>query len=115
MHLYSEIDLLDFLIHFGHLRTCIVRYIVVQDKKWFEDTLTKVAKEEFGESYAGALSAEHFFVDFLRDPEEAGTESVADMMDDSDFEMPHVYETIQSWESLKDRLYYFMHQYNEQV
>lgn len=75
----------------------------------------KVVKESLGESVASALNVEHYFVDFLRDPEEVVTESVAEMADELDFDMPHVYETIESWVSLRDRLYYFMHQYNEQV
>lgn len=86
-----------------------------QDKKWFEDAVAKVIKDNIGDSYASSLAAECYFVDFLRDAEEVTAESVGDISDETDFDMPHVYETISSWDSLRDRLTYFMNQYNEQV
>lgn len=51
-------------------------------------------------------------MDFMRDPEEVtGEEDSGDI----ELEMPHVYETIPSWDGLRERLNFFMHQYNEQV
>jgi len=61
------------------------------------------------------LRSEHYFVDFLRDAEEPVIESLQDVTDDMDFEMPHIYEVVPSWDVLQGRLTFFMNQYNEQV
>lgn len=69
-----------------------------------------------GDDYARSVSDDQYFVDFLRDAEEMGNDSIVDISsEDSDFDMPHIYEAIAGWDSLKDRLIYFMNQYNDQV
>lgn len=75
----------------------------------------RVVKDHLGEEYVARLTTEHFFVDFLRDAEEPTGESLAELSEESDYEMPHVYEIIPGLDGLKERLYFFMHQYNEQV
>ena len=83
-----------------------------QDRKWFEDAISRVVREHLGEEYLPCLSKDQYFVDFMRDPEEpTGEEDSGDI----ELEMPHVYETIPSWDGLRERLNFFMHQYNEQV
>ena len=83
-----------------------------QDRKWFEDVISRVVREHLGEEYQLCLGKDQYFVDFMRDPEEpTGEEDSGDI----ELEMPHVYETIPSWDGLRERLNFFMHQYNEQV
>ena len=72
-----------------------------------------MVRDNLGENFVPLITKEQYFVDFLRDPDEQlGAE---DISEDSDFEMPCVYEVIPSWEILKDRLNFFMSQFNEQV
>ena len=87
-------------------------YPLQQDRKWFEDAISRVVREHLGEEYLPCLGKDQYFVDFMRDPEEpTGEEDSGDI----ELEMPHVYETIPSWDGLRERLNFFMHQYNEQV
>lgn len=71
-----------------------------------------MVRDYISEDYVPSLNKEQFFVDFLRDAEEATGE---EMSEETDFDMPHVYEAIPSWDTLKERLNFFMAQYNEQV
>lgn len=72
-----------------------------------------MVKDQLGDDHVSLVSNEQFFVDFLRDiDEQAGDENISE---ETDFEMPCVYEPIPSWQGLKDRLNFFMSQYNEQV
>ncbi|KAG7248451.1 hypothetical protein CRUP_012759, partial [Coryphaenoides rupestris] len=62
-------------------------------------------------SPADGGAGDTYFVDFLRDaPEATGEEP-----EDSDFDMPKVYERVESYESLKERLNMFLGQYNESI
>ena len=50
-----------------------------------------------------------FFVDFMRDaPEPTGEE-----VEDADMELPKIYEPIETFRALEERLKYFLDQYNE--
>uniref|UniRef100_A0A3Q3BB94 Dynein, axonemal, heavy chain 5 n=1 Tax=Kryptolebias marmoratus TaxID=37003 RepID=A0A3Q3BB94_KRYMA len=89
------------------------RFTMPEDVKWFDQALAKLVQEELGEEHMKTVDfgVEIFFVDFLRDaPEATGEEP-----EDSDFDLPKVYEPIESFESLKDRLNMFLFHYNESV
>ncbi|XP_015212531.2 dynein axonemal heavy chain 5 isoform X1 [Lepisosteus oculatus] len=89
------------------------RFTVAEDVAWFDRALSKLMEEELGEEAKAVVdpAVDAYFVDFLRDaPEATGEEP-----EDADFEMPKVYEPIESFESLKDRLNIFLAQYNENI
>ncbi|WAR12301.1 DYH5-like protein [Mya arenaria] len=83
----------------------------MDDLKWFTKTMGRVIGEEMGEMYVSYVEETHYFVDFLRDaPEATGEEP-----DDTDFDMPKIYEPIPSFEGLEERLHMFLQQYNESI
>uniref|UniRef100_A0A8C5ECR8 AAA+ ATPase domain-containing protein n=1 Tax=Gouania willdenowi TaxID=441366 RepID=A0A8C5ECR8_GOUWI len=89
------------------------RFTMPCDVEWFDQTLAYIVEEELGEEYKNIVSqgVERYFVDFLQDvPEATGEEP-----EDSDFDLPKVYEPIESFESLKDRLNMFLTHYNESI
>ncbi|XP_061572400.1 dynein axonemal heavy chain 5 [Cololabis saira] len=89
------------------------RFTMPDDVEWFDQTLAKLVEEELGEERKNIVDCgvERYFVDFLRDaPEVTGEEP-----ESSDFDMPKVYEPIESFESLKDRLNMFLCHYNESI
>ncbi|XP_071957073.1 dynein axonemal heavy chain 5-like [Antedon mediterranea] len=87
------------------------RFTNQEDKNWFEAQIKKVAEADLGTALAEQIPAEPFFVDFLRDaPEITGDEP-----DDADLDAPKIYEPIESYQQLNDRLIGFMAQYNETV
>ncbi|XP_072925763.1 dynein axonemal heavy chain 5-like [Hemitrygon akajei] len=89
------------------------RFTSSEDCEWFGKTLMNVTAEEFGEEVRSIINAdtETFFVDFLRDPPEVTGEEP----EDTEYEMPKVYEAIENLEILKERLNLFMFLYNETV
>ncbi|XP_023932850.1 dynein heavy chain 8, axonemal [Lingula anatina] len=87
------------------------RFTNEDDKKWFEEAVIRVAKEHVGEEYAEMVKETHYFVDFLRDaPEPTGEEP-----EDAEIETPKLYEPIPSFEELKERLQFFVANYNETI
>ncbi|XP_033984034.1 dynein heavy chain 5, axonemal isoform X2 [Trematomus bernacchii] len=91
------------------------RFTMPEDVEWFEHALSELVEEEFVEDnkniadYGEGLN--RFFVDFLQDaPEATGEEP-----EESDFDLPKVYEPIESFESLKERLNMFLSHYNESI
>uniref|UniRef100_A0A8C7CXQ0 Dynein axonemal heavy chain 5 n=1 Tax=Oncorhynchus kisutch TaxID=8019 RepID=A0A8C7CXQ0_ONCKI len=89
------------------------RFTMPEDVAWFDRALAKLVEEELGEEERAVVDfgVDGYFVDFLRDaPEATGEEP-----EDTDFEMPKVYEPIESLESLMDRLNMFLGQYNESI
>ena len=59
--------------------------------------------------HASLVPEEPYFVDFLRDaPEATGEEG-----DDADLDAPKIYEPIESYESLEEKLRSYEEQYNE--
>nr|XP_032816356.1 dynein heavy chain 5, axonemal isoform X1 [Petromyzon marinus] len=89
------------------------RFTCAEDTDWFEERLAAVASEELGAAAGEALAVGEraFFVDFLRDAPEA----TGDEPEDADFDMPKIYEPIASYDELRDRLNFFLQQYNESV
>uniref|UniRef100_A0A8D2ZSB6 Dynein, axonemal, heavy chain 5 n=1 Tax=Scophthalmus maximus TaxID=52904 RepID=A0A8D2ZSB6_SCOMX len=87
------------------------RFTMPEDVEWFDQALAKLAKEELGEEQKNMVDydVDRYFVDFLRDaPEATGEEP-----EDADVDLPKVYEPIESFESLKERLNMFLSHYNE--
>uniref|UniRef100_A0A3P9J502 Dynein, axonemal, heavy chain 5 n=1 Tax=Oryzias latipes TaxID=8090 RepID=A0A3P9J502_ORYLA len=89
------------------------RFTMPDDVEWFDQTLAKLVEQQLGEEHKKVVDCgvERYFVDFLRDPPEATGEEP----EESDFDMPKVYEPIESFESLKDRLNMFLCQYNDSI
>uniref|UniRef100_A0A6Q2Y0T3 AAA+ ATPase domain-containing protein n=1 Tax=Esox lucius TaxID=8010 RepID=A0A6Q2Y0T3_ESOLU len=89
------------------------RFTMPEDIDWFDRALAKLVEEELGKEERAVVDfgVDSFFVDFLRDaPEATGEEP-----EETDFDMPKVYEPIESFDSLKDRLNMFLGQYNESI
>ncbi|XP_019376784.1 PREDICTED: dynein heavy chain 5, axonemal [Gavialis gangeticus] len=89
------------------------RFTTLEDVKWFDTSLAKLVEEEFGEEKKALVDsgADAYFVDFLRDaPEVTGEEP-----EENDFDMPKVYEPIESLNHLKDRLNTLLQIYNESI
>ncbi|KAM4633147.1 dynein axonemal heavy chain 5 isoform 2-T2 [Polymixia lowei] len=89
------------------------RFTMPEDVEWFDQALAKLAEEQLGEEEKNMVDhgVDRYFVDFLRDaPEATGEEP-----EDSDFDMPKVYEPAESFESLMDRLNLFLSIYNESI
>ncbi|XP_027143184.1 dynein heavy chain 5, axonemal isoform X2 [Larimichthys crocea] len=89
------------------------RFTMPEDVDWFDQALAKLVEEELGEEHKNMVDygQDRYFVDFLRDaPEATGEEP-----EDSDFDLPKVYEPTESFESLKDRLNMFLSHYNESI
>ncbi|PAA86956.1 hypothetical protein BOX15_Mlig012039g1 [Macrostomum lignano] len=92
-------------------RTIADRFTEQGDKDWFEKTIKLTAEEECSPEIAELMQAEPYFVDFLREaPEPTGDEP-----DDADLSAPKIYEPIDSYEQLNDKLQSYMSQYNEIV
>ncbi|XP_059194328.1 dynein axonemal heavy chain 5 [Centropristis striata] len=89
------------------------RFTMPEDVEWFDQALAKLVEEELVEERKNMSDCglDRYFVDFLRDaPEATGEEP-----EDSDFDLPKVYEPIESFESLKERLNMFLSHYNESI
>ncbi|XP_024917266.1 dynein heavy chain 5, axonemal [Cynoglossus semilaevis] len=89
------------------------RFTMLEDVEWFDQSLAKLVEEEFGEEYMNMvdIGVDRYFVDFLRDAPEA----TGDEPEDTDFDLPKVYEPIETFESLKGRLNMFLSHYNESI
>lgn len=115
-----------------------------EDVEWFDQSIAKLVGEKLGGDPQIKVDCGHdrYFVDFLQDaPEDAGIDprqpsgclvaplfticfvlfkpnilfSVGEEKEDAELEMPKVYEPIESFESLKERLNMFLTQYNETI
>ncbi|KAM4704637.1 dynein axonemal heavy chain 5 [Rhinophrynus dorsalis] len=88
------------------------RFTTSDDVDWFDKTQLKLLEDEFGEGQKSlAFGVDDYFVDFLRDaPEATGEEP-----EDADFDMPKIYEPIESFSQLKNRLNMFLQMFNESI
>ncbi|XP_076449856.1 dynein axonemal heavy chain 5-like isoform X2 [Babylonia areolata] len=102
------------LMHLWKHECCRViadRFTIVEDTQWLVKTMTRVATEDLGEELGKTTEPYHYFVEFLRDaPEPTGEEG-----EDVDFDMPRIYEPIDSFDQLEERLLFFLQQYNESI
>ncbi|XP_073933825.1 dynein axonemal heavy chain 5 isoform X2 [Castor canadensis] len=89
------------------------RFIVSEDVTWFDKALVSLVEEEFGEEkkFLVDCGIDSYFVDFLRDAPEATGETSEEV----DAEMPKIYEPIESFNHLRERLNMFLQLYNENV
>ncbi|XP_039973302.1 dynein heavy chain 5, axonemal [Xiphias gladius] len=89
------------------------RFTMSEDVEWFDQSLAKLLEEELGKEHKNIVDNEvdRYFVDFLRDAPEATGEEPEDL----DFNLPKVYEPIESFETLKERLNMFLSHYNESI
>jgi dynein heavy chain len=85
------------------------RFTNAEDIDWFSKTLINTVNKEFGAEYAKFVSNRSYWVDFLRDAPDAEEDA------EEEPEMPKIYEMISSFDSLRERLSFFMRQYNEQI
>ncbi|XP_066156829.1 dynein axonemal heavy chain 5 [Euwallacea fornicatus] len=87
------------------------RFTVEDDKGWFNQEIMRQVEENLGTEMREKCAPEPVFVDFMRDaPEPTGEEG-----EDTDMELPKVYEPVFSREELRDRLEMFLTQFNEMV
>ena len=85
------------------------RFINDADKNWFDAELLSNVRKEMGENYMAMAENMRYFVDFMRDaPEPTGEE-----VEDADMELPKIYEPVESFKPLEERLKVFLEQYNE--
>ncbi|XP_054710373.1 dynein axonemal heavy chain 5-like [Uloborus diversus] len=85
------------------------RFINEQDTNWFNKSLTRLASEELGDIFTENNTEDEvcFFVDFLRDTPEVTGE------DETEVEMPKIYEPVKSLDALQERLTFLLSLYNE--
>uniref|UniRef100_UPI00358ECCF5 dynein axonemal heavy chain 8 n=1 Tax=Myxine glutinosa TaxID=7769 RepID=UPI00358ECCF5 len=87
------------------------RFTSVEDRNWFEKSVTRVVQEQVDPELVQLLHPEPYFVDFLRDaPEPTGEEA-----DDACLEAPKIYELIPSYEELAAKLKQYQVMHNELV
>ncbi|XP_013102946.2 dynein axonemal heavy chain 8 [Stomoxys calcitrans] len=87
------------------------RFTDYKDTAWFIDRMKRDAKAYLSEAYMEQFPEdETFFVDFLRDAPDAQEDD-----EDVSLEPPKIYEEISSMEQVKDRVTWYMSQFNEYV
>ncbi|XP_053100655.1 dynein axonemal heavy chain 5-like isoform X3 [Hemicordylus capensis] len=98
------------------------RFTAPEDVDWFDVTLAKLVEGEFGGDKKALVdpSIDAYFVDFLRDaPEATGLEKEKSLKgeepDEAEADMPKIYEAIESFNHLKERLNMFLQIYNESI
>ena len=66
-------------------------------------------KKELGADYEEMALDQKYFVDFMRDaPEPTGEE-----VEDADMELPKIYEPVENFKGIEERLKVFLEQYND--
>uniref|UniRef100_A0A2C9JCN9 AAA+ ATPase domain-containing protein n=1 Tax=Biomphalaria glabrata TaxID=6526 RepID=A0A2C9JCN9_BIOGL len=88
-----------------------LRFVKVEDLNWFDKTLRRLVTEEISEESGELIVDNYFFTSFMRDAPEA----TGDEPEDTDFDMPKIYEPVESFQHLEDRLSYFLQQYNDSI
>ncbi|CAH8867793.1 unnamed protein product [Trichobilharzia szidati] len=94
------------------LRVLADRFVSAEDHQWFDTIMKRLVREELGTEYVNMVANDPpYFVNFLRDPPEA----TGDEPDDYVVEVPRIYEPIESFQQLSERLDMFLRQYNESI
>ncbi|RZF32385.1 hypothetical protein LSTR_LSTR001849, partial [Laodelphax striatellus] len=87
------------------------RFTLKSDKDWFDEALLELVEQKLGPQYKEKSLPDPVFVDFMRDaPEPTGEEG-----EDTDMELPKVYEPVSNYDELRERLDMFLAQFNEMV
>ena len=85
------------------------RFVSDNDKEWFDAELMQNVKKELGADYEEMAQDQKYFVDFMRDaPEPTGEE-----VEDADMELPKIYEPVENFKGIEERLKVFLEQYND--
>ncbi|XP_076010940.1 dynein axonemal heavy chain 5 isoform X2 [Genypterus blacodes] len=89
------------------------RFTMPKDVEWFDQALVNLVDEELGKDLSDLVDygEDTYFVDFLRNAPEA----TGDEPEDSESDLPKVYEPIESFESLRNSLNMFLRHYNESI
>uniref|UniRef100_A0A8W4FP45 Dynein axonemal heavy chain 5 n=1 Tax=Sus scrofa TaxID=9823 RepID=A0A8W4FP45_PIG len=89
------------------------RFTASDDVTWFDKALVSLVEEEFGEEKKLLVDcgSDIYFVDFLRDAPEATGET----SEEADADLPKIYEPVESFDHLKERLNMFLQLYNESI
>ena len=88
------------------------RFTEPADKNWFDREVKSIVEKELGKEYVAWVKRVGLFVDFMRDaPEPTGEEGEGE----TEVELPKVYEPLEDYEVLKERLFMFLDQYNDMV
>ncbi|XP_058454765.1 dynein axonemal heavy chain 5 [Malaya genurostris] len=87
------------------------RFVSLSDTEWFLEEMLQVLDKELGPEYKEMAATSPVFVDFMRDaPEPTGEEG-----EETDMELPKVYEPVSDFEILRERLKMFLLQFNEMI
>lgn len=87
------------------------RFTTFNDQNWFAGEIENLVLQELGQEYEKMIKPSQIFVDFMRDaPEPTGEEG-----EETDMELPKVYEPVTDMDLLRDRLKMFLMQFNEMV
>ncbi|XP_061675571.1 dynein axonemal heavy chain 5 [Syngnathoides biaculeatus] len=91
------------------------RFILPEEVDWFDLALASLVEDTLGEKHKATvdLGVDRYFVDFMRDAPEAT--ATGEQPQDSDVDLPKVYEAVETFESLKGRLNMFLGLYNDSV
>ena len=90
-------------------RTIADRFVIDEDKEWFNTELNRVVELNFGEDDVAVVKETKYFVDFMRDaPEPTGEED-----GEGENELPKVYEPVENFKTISERLIFFLEQYND--
>ena len=85
------------------------RFTTENDKKWFDTVLVDIVEHNLTPELADVAQETKYFVDFMRDaPEPTGDEG-----NDADLESPKVYEPMDTFVPVIQRLTTFQDQYND--
>ena len=85
------------------------RFVNDVDKKWFDNEMLSLIQKELGDDLGSTARNVKYFVDFMQDaPEPTGEEE-----EEGSQETPKVYEAIDTFEPVVERLNSFLEQYNE--
>ncbi|XP_012940947.1 dynein heavy chain 5, axonemal [Aplysia californica] len=107
----SDVKLLMGLWKHECCRVIADRFVRYEDLQWFEKTVKRIVTEEVSEDAGEMVINNMIFTDFMRDaPEATGEEP-----EDADFDMPKIYEPIESFHQLEERLSMFLQQYNDSI
>ncbi|XP_055861319.1 dynein axonemal heavy chain 8-like isoform X4 [Biomphalaria glabrata] len=95
------------------------RFVNEEDKMWLQKTIQIVITEELGADIAQLLLPLPHFVDFMREAKEeapADEEGGAGQANEEEaVEVPKIYEIVEDYDILKNRLKTYAKDYNEQV
>lgn len=86
------------------------RFISNEDSDWFKKNIVSLTQKELGDDFAASISNSSYFVDFMRDVPESDDPDV-----EIDPESVKIYEKVDSFATLKNRISNFMKLFNENV